>query len=315
MKKKNTLTGDILDSLSKYFAVLVLAVVLIIACSGIRIVKSGEVALIFRFGKLSGSTYEEQIHEPGLLFAFPYIIDEVVTVPTGQVRKIEVKTHYTPSMMTGYTHNGYVISGDSNIILLSASVQYMITNPVAYAVNVIDEEKLVNASVSNAMIEIAAGMSSDTLLTTGKSTLAEEILQKAGSILAAADTGITLSSVELTDVSMPAEVKETYEAVNSAKVRSETLKEQAEQYRETVIPGAQSDAAALISAATAKGASDVAEANAYLSEFRGILEQYESEGEAVRVRVYNQKLSEIMQKITDIRLVSDSESKIIIGER
>ena len=92
-KKKNSLFADVLRTITRYFLVLVAVVVIMIAVSGIRVVKSGEVALILRFGKLVGNTYEEQVHEPGLLFAFPYIIDEVITVPTGNVMEQVVTTH------------------------------------------------------------------------------------------------------------------------------------------------------------------------------------------------------------------------------
>ena len=83
--KKNKLFADILRTVTGYFLVLVIIVMVGIFCSGIRVVESGNVALILRFGKLVGDTPEEQIHEPGLLLAFPYIIDEVITVPTGSV--------------------------------------------------------------------------------------------------------------------------------------------------------------------------------------------------------------------------------------
>lgn len=91
--KKKSLVSDILNTLTKCFIVLVIVLVLIIAFSGVKIVKSGNVALVFRFGKLVGNTYEEQIHEPGLLVAFPSIIDKVVLVPTGNVIEQTVTTH------------------------------------------------------------------------------------------------------------------------------------------------------------------------------------------------------------------------------
>ena len=94
--KKNTLFADILRSVTVYFLVLVVIVMVGIFCSGIRVVESGNVALILRFGKLVGDTPEEQIHEPGLLLAFPYIIDEVVIVPTGSVIEQSVTTYFTP---------------------------------------------------------------------------------------------------------------------------------------------------------------------------------------------------------------------------
>ena len=58
-KQEKNVFGEILKSLTRTFAVLVAAVTLLILLSGLRVVKSGEVALIYRFGKLTGDTYEE----------------------------------------------------------------------------------------------------------------------------------------------------------------------------------------------------------------------------------------------------------------
>ena len=78
-EQKTGFIGDLLNTCVKYFKWVVAAIVLMILISGIRTVKQGEVAVVLRFGKLAGDTAEEQVHEPGLLFAFPYIIDEVIT--------------------------------------------------------------------------------------------------------------------------------------------------------------------------------------------------------------------------------------------
>ena len=312
-KKEKNVFGEILTSLTRTFAVLVAAVTLFILLSGLRIVKSGEVALIYRFGKLAGSTYEEQVHEPGLLFAFPYIIDEVVIIPTSSVRVLEVTTHYTAGQMSGYTRNGYVISGDRNVILISAVVQYVVSDPVSYSRNVGDEKSLISATVSGQMVNVAAGMSSDALLTTGKLEFAENVKKGAGAILSDMNTGLSLVSVELTSVTMPQEVKDVYDSVNSAKVYAETLKEQPAQYRDTVIPSAEAAAQSMISSADAYRTTKVAEANSYLAEFRGVLEEYSRGSESVRIRLYNQKIGEIISKIGSIRFVDGGGSKIVIG--
>ena len=310
---KKSVVAEILTSLTRYFAALVIIVAAAILLSGIRMVKSGEVALIFRFGKLTGETYEEQVHGPGLMFAFPYVIDEVVTVPVGSVKKTDVTTHYTSGTMSAYTRNGYVVSGDKNIIMISASVQYSITDPVLYVLNVNDESKLINGIVSAKLISAAAAMSSDSLLTTGKLELADTVKKASQNELNSAQTGITIASLELTNVSMPQEVREIYDAVNSAKVQAETMTEPAKQYRETVIPAAEATASSLVSGATADSATRTAAAESYLSEFRGILEEYENGGDAVRIRVYNEKISAILSKIGEIRFVGEGGTKIVIG--
>lgn len=120
--EKRSLFGDILAALVKAFRWIVVVVLIAILCSGIRTVQTGEVAIILRFGRLLGDTREEQIHEPGLLFAFPYIIDEVITVPTGKVFELTVDTHNTSNYMSpDVRENGYIITGDQNIALVSAS--------------------------------------------------------------------------------------------------------------------------------------------------------------------------------------------------
>ena len=313
MKKKNSILADILSTLTKYFAVLVALVVLIIALSGLRIVKSGEVALVLRFGRLTGATREEQIHEPGLLFAFPYIIDEVITVPTGNILKLDVTTHYTSTIMSTYTRNGYVITGDSNIVLVSASVQYVISDPVDYVLGTADPEALIRAHVSSAMINAAASVSADTLLTTGKNDFASSVLTQAQSRLDADSAGVSINSIELTTVSMPLEVKDIYDEVNSANVKSSTLLEKAEQYRESLIPSAESKANQLINDANTAYATDVAAANSALSEFWGVVNEFEASPEIVKTRIYNEKLSAIISKIGTVRAVSDSDTRIIIN--
>ncbi len=311
--KKNSLFADILNSVTKCFLVLVAAVIIMIAVSGIRIIDTGNVAIILRFGKLVGDTYDDSVHEAGLLFAFPYIIDEVITVPTGSVIEQTVTTHYTEGRMTTLRQNGYVITADSNIAVISASVKYVISDPIAYALNISDISKLIDASVSSAMVSQAAGIAVDDLLTSGKDAFASSVLSAAQNKLDRAEAGVTIGSIELTNVSMPADVKDTYDEVNSASVRAATLLEQAAQYRETRIPAAQAEAERLIQNANSEYSSAVAAANSELSEFWGVLDEYQRNPETVSVRIYNTKLSSLMNRIGTIRAVADGETRIFIN--
>ena len=309
--KKNKLFAQVLQSMTKYFLILVVIVMVGIACSGIRVVDSGNVALILRFGKLVGDTPEEQIHEPGLLFAFPYIIDEVVLVPTGSVIEQSVTTYYTPDG-TRTVDGSYVITGDQNIAVLSASVKYAISDPVAYALNVGQVSSVINGCVSNAMLTRAAAMDVDVLLTSGKDSFAADSLRVANKKLEAAKVGVTLNTLELTTVSMPTEVRETYDKVNSATVEAETVLENARLYRDKLIPQAQSNASALITNANKTFESQTALAKVALTEFWGVLEEYELAPEVVRVRLFNTKSAEIMAKIGTVRIVQDGESTVLL---
>ena len=313
--KKNTVFEDILSTLTRYCVILVAIVVVLICLSGVRIVKSGEVAVVLRFGKLVGNTYEEQVHEPGLFFAFPYIIDEVITVPVGSVKELTVTTHYTEGEMLNSEQRGYVITGDQNIAVISASVKYNITDAVSYALHVKDADRIINAAVSGAMVKSAAHRAVDGILTSEKEAYATEVRAMAQQTLDEIGTGITLSNLELTKVSMPEEVRETYENVNAATVQAATLAEKALQYRDSLMPYAESMRTSLISNAYSRQSTAIAEAEQYLAEFRGVLAEYEANPgslEAIKTRIYTQKMMEMLARIKKVYLVPDDESHIII---
>ena len=307
--EKRTLFGDILTALVGAFRWIVIVVLVAILCSGIRTVKTGEVAIVLRFGKLLGDTREEQVHDPGLLFAFPYIIDEVITVPTGKVFELTVDTHNTTSYMSpDVRENGYIITGDQNIALVGASVKYTITDPVAYALTTADVTATLHGIVSGALATGAVGMDIDDLLTTAKDAYGRGVLADAQAHAERLGLGVTISSLELKTVSAPMEVKSIFEAVNTAKIESETVINEARQYVELTIPAAEAEASSRVAAAQAEYASAVAAANDSLAEFRGLLDEYAANPDVVLTRVYTEKLTKILASIGTVRLLEPGET-------
>lgn len=308
--EQKKLFSEVLASVTKYFLILVIAVVIIIFCSGIRIVETGNVALVLRFGSLVGDTPEEQIHEPGLLLAFPYIIDEVIIVPTDRVMEQNITTYFTPD--ESKTNEGaYVITGDQNIATLAASVKYKVSDPVAYALNVRNVEQVINGTVSSAMLTQAAATDVDDLLTGGKEQFASGVRSSVSGKLE--NVGVELIGIELTQVRMPQEVRELYDKVNSASVEAQTIVERANSYVTTLIPNAQGIAAQEVATANTNFSTKTAAATAALTEFWGILEEYEQNPQVVMTRVYNEKMAEIIESIGEVKIVEDDQSTIFIN--
>ena len=323
MKKKNAVFEDIITTVSRYFVVLVVVVILCIAFSGIRFVKSGEVAVVLRFGKIVGDTREEQIHEPGILFAFPYIIDEVVTVPTGAVMERTITTYYTEGPITSI-QNGYLLTGDDNIVHINASVKYTITDPVNYALHIKDIEKIIDACVSNAMLEITACTTYDEILTTGKEQYISRIKSTAQKNLDNSSVGITLSAVELTNITPPqgntsdgsGTVIDAYNGVIAANVQAKTDIEKAEQTREQDLIAARATAEKIVSEAQTEYSQKTSAATSDLAEFWGTREEYErsyASRAVVRTRIEADKISKAIGKIGKIIVVKDGDSHIVIN--
>lgn len=282
MKKKQTLFADVLETVTKYFLIVVAVVVLFILLSGIRIVESGNVALVLRFGDLVGDNYEEQVHEPGLLFAFPYFIDEVVTVPTGSVIEQSVVTHYTQDGQgLNSSLGGYLITGDQNVLVVSASVKYMVSDPVKYATNVGDISSLINATVSTAMVNEAARMNVDALLTDGKDDFSLAVMEFAIEKLEQIGTGVTITSIELTQIAAPEDVRDSFDAVNAANTQAETLVQRALSYEEALLPEARTQANSTETAAKTAQALATSAANTALVEFWGSYENLKTQRLAI----------------------------------
>lgn len=346
--KKQTLFGDILETVTKYFLILVIVVVLFVLLSGIRVVESGNEALVLRFGKLTGDSYEEQVHGPGLLFAFPYFVDEVIIVPTGRVFEQSVTTHYTGDgqNLSGIA-GGYLITGDQNIAVVSASVKYTISDPVKYVLNVSDDVALINATVSSAMINEAASMDVDDLLTNQKDEFATAVRLFTMEKLDMMETGITITSVELTKVAAPEEVRDTFESLNTATVQSETIVQQSKTIANNIRLEAEVKANTLVAQARTEKTNQEIAATLQLAEFWGVIEDLDNErayitktnaqahghGEeydpnaepcaaceqlyremekAIYDRLYNEKFTAVLDQLGRLYLVSDGDSKIFI---
>ena len=310
--RKGSLFMDILQTATRYFGVLICVVVIGILCSGIRVIQSGNQAIILRMGKIVGQTYEEQVHGPGLLLAFPYIIDEVIVIPTDQVFEQTVVVHDSGESTGKTSQTGYVMTGDNNIAVMTASVKYTVSDAVKYALRVKDLSSIIDAAISSAMVEEAASMKVDSLLTDEKDSFTRAIMTRATQTLDHIDVGIRLRNIELTKVAMPEEVREIYEQVNSATVQVSTMLGTARQYQEKVLPAAHADADTTISLANSEYARRIAQANQDLSEFWGVLQEYEANPEAVKARLFSSKLSQAISKIGTVRVVHDGDTNLFL---
>ena len=80
------------------------------------------------------------------------------------------------------------------------------------------------------------------------------------------------------------------------------------------IPEAQAYADSTVADANKEQSDKTSAASADLSEFWGVLEEYENNRENTATRIYTQKVTEFMNKIGKVRVVEDGETKIFLNE-
>jgi membrane protease subunit HflK len=262
-------------------------------------VENDEIAVVLRFGRLVGDNPADRIKRPGLHFAFPHIIDEVVKIPVGKVRQVTVTTHFANgnAINSDVNRNGYLITGDSNIVLVEATVKYRIDSPIEYALYHKDATQVINGAVSGALEKCVSLASVDELLTTGKVRLAEGVRRVSQELLDSLASGVNLTNVELTNLTPPEEVMWDFRAVIAATAQKETLIQQANGYRVNTLPTSQSKAQQLIENAKARQNEELAAAQTGIAAFDGLYAQYEQNPDIVNEGVFRSRIGAILSKM------------------
>lgn len=302
-----------------------LIVVVAIVCSGITFVRSDEVALVLRLGRLTGSTPVDQIHRPGMLLALPYLVDQVIRVPVKRVQEVpisllsgraigelikeESKKEAASGPLDPRT-TGYCVTGDRNIVHAEAVVKYQIKDPVQYALHLQDPRKVIEDTVTAGLVQCIGGTKVDAVLTEGKSKLAAAIIQNAQERLDAIGAGVAVVAFEFREVKAPKDVAAAFEAVVSAYVERSTTIRNAETYQAEELPKARADRNRVISDAKAYQADRLARARGDVATFIHVFDEYKNNPGVVRERVYREAMERVLAKVGSRVLIPHGGAKL-----
>ena len=233
--------------------------------SGIYRVDAQERGVILRFGKY------EQITGPGYNWHLPWPIE----------RKIIVNV----SRQYSVTDDASMLTADTNLVEVKSAVQYTQPDPLKLLFKVRDVEETL-AQVSESAMREAVGQSSlDRALAFDPSITdhARNLLQRT---LDSYDMGIRILSVNLTDVNVPEAVQDAQRDAIKADKDRQRYQQEAELYRNDVLPRARGEAAKQLQDAEAYRLQVLALAQGETGRFNQVLEQYEHSPAVTRERMY-----------------------------
>ena len=286
------------------------------ALSGITVVKSDEAAVILRWGRLVGDTPALQQHGPGLLFALPRPVDQIVRVPVKHVYEVSVTSlassgddpernaQLPPSEVSlDPVTQGYALTGDQNIVQLDMVARYRVRDPAEWAFYGPKIESALRVEVAAAMVRSLGEMGVDRVLSDGRKDLISTASRRAQEGLDAAHAGIELTSLELTRLTPPLAVVGYFDAVQSAFIGAETKRKEAQAYAETVIPQAQAAANTSVQSATGAADADLAIAKGDADAFRALDREYRANAIVVRERLYRDAVETAIKTAGKVRWV------------
>ncbi len=280
----------------KLFTLGVIPIVLIALglwlATGIYVVGPDEVGVIRTFGKAT------RVSQSGLNWHFPYPI-EVADIPkVTEVKRIEIgfrtvgKDGYRK-----YSRESLMLTGDENIVDAEMIAQYKIKDPQAYLFNFVKPEITVREAAEASLRTTIGKHKIDEALTDGKLIIQEETRDLLQNTLDKYDTGIQVVAVQLQAVAPPAQVSAAFKDVASAKEDKNRKINQAEGYRNDVIPKARGAAQAQIEEAQGYMEARIKRAEGDAAKFSAILKEYRKAKGVTETRLYLETMEEILPGI------------------
>jgi modulator of FtsH protease HflK len=243
-------------------------IVLIIAVwvgSGLYRVDAQERAVVLRFGKYTQTT------GPGYNWHLPW--------PIEQKRIVNVSQQFSVN------DDARMLTSDTNLVEVKSAVQYTKPDPRKYLFRVNNVQETLVQVAESAMREAVGQASLDKALAFDPSITdrAKKLLQKT---LDNYDMGINIISVKLGEVVVPEQVQDAQrDAIKAGKDR-QRFQQEAETYRNDVVPRARGQAAKVVLDAEAYRLQVLAIAQGETSRFDQILSQYEHAPAVTRERMY-----------------------------
>jgi len=268
--------------------------------TGIYVVAAGEAAVVRRFG----AVVEPNVM-PGLHYRLPWPIDRVDIVNVSEVRREVVgvlaleEDHEHPEPPSKLQ----VLSGDTNVIDVEIIVQYQVSDPAAYLVNIqYAPYRLVRDSVRQAVTTVMGQLPVDAILTTERQTLQNTIRTETQQRLDAYNSGMTVVGINLQKAFPPDEVADAFVDVSSARVDKERTINDANGYANSLLPQTRGEAQQILANAEAYRSDVIAQANGEAKAFETILAEYQTNsaiyGENItRYRLFLETLELILPRV------------------
>jgi modulator of FtsH protease HflK len=277
-------------------SVILLFIVAIWLASGFYRVQSEELGAVLRFGKYVRDA------QPGLNYHLPYPIETVLLPKALRVSAISIgMTLIDDPTRRGRTRRdvpeeSLMLTGDENIVDVEFTVLWRIKpNGVAdFLFNIQNPEGTVKAVAESSMREVIGRSNIQPILTAARTVTelgVQELMQKT---LDRYGSGVQIQQVQMERVNPPAQVIESFNDVQNAKIDFERLQNEAQTYANRVVPDARGRAAQIFQVAEGYKQQAIAEARGQSARFLKVYEEYNKAKEVTRERLYLETMERIL---------------------
>jgi membrane protease subunit HflK len=194
------------------------------------------------------------------------------------------------------------LTGDRNLILASAIVQYEIRDARDYLFNVTDVPGLVSNVTSAALSSVISGMKVDDILTVDRLAIQEKVRRDAQAALTRYGAGVRLTAVQFEELAAPREVAGAFRDVTRAREDRQRVVNEADGYAKRILPQTSGEATKLLLEAEAQGEETVQKALGDATRFSMLLEEMRGDRSLVFKRLILETLERVLPRLRKIVL-------------
>ncbi|MCH7880302.1 MAG: FtsH protease activity modulator HflK [Proteobacteria bacterium] len=271
------------------FAAIALGIVWLL--TGIYIVDEGWRGVETRFGARTIVT------QSGPHWHIPWPIEDVELVDVANIRT----TRKDSKMLTS----------DENIVVMSLEVQYNIKDAQKYAFEIRDPDVTLEQAAETAIREVVGNNKMDLIITEGRAVIGSDTKAIMQQILDSYQTGLNVVTVNMGEAQPPEEVQEAFEDAIKAREDEQRIINEANAYRNDIVPKARGDAQALLEQAAAYKTRVVKSAQGETSRFDQLLAEYQRAPEVTRERLYIDTLELVMSSTPKVLIDIDNGSNLL----
>lgn len=276
--------------------------------TGFFTVDTDEEGIIMRFGK-----YNREVR-PGLNYRLPSPIETVEKVSVTRIKKdiigkitnpigfsksnyLDIDDSRQNENDLSYPKESQMLTGDENIIDMHFYVQWKIMNPKDYLFNIKDSksENIVRSAAESVMRQVISEVTLSEALSEKRLVIEWDAKNGLQKIMDSYGSGIGIVSVGILYSYVGPEVRDAYRDVQSAKADRERFINQAQAYRNEIIPKAKGEAAKLVEESLAYKESIIAKAKGEAAKFNEIFKAYLVDKDITKKRMYLDTMDKVYQ--------------------
>ncbi|MBI3507274.1 MAG: FtsH protease activity modulator HflK [Proteobacteria bacterium] len=269
-----------------------IALVALWLATGFYTVRPDQQGVILRFGEWVRSA------QPGLNYHVPWPVETVMTPSVTAVNTLNVGFRDAPDgrgRERPVPEEALLLTGDANIIDVRYTVFWRIRDAGLFLFNIASQEATVKAVAESAMREAASQMTAQDMLTEGRAKLEERGSQIMQTMLDSYQSGVQISRIELRAVDPPSQVVDAFRDVQRARADRERTQNEAESYRNDIVPRARGEQQRLLQEAEGYRQQVVARAQGDVAGYLALLEAYRIAPEVTRQRLYLETMEAMLR--------------------